>query len=333
MSPRSLSTIVKTGFGDCKDLSVSLSAILNRLGFKSQVAVVSRGSAYHSSYEYKLPNTKAFNHTIVRSEIKDKVFWLDPTNFSIYSRGVLPDVADRPALILKHPDSQMKRTPKLHSSESEYRILQSFKITKNHQAEVEGAIHFKGRSAIAFTGASLNKSKKSIDYQLIQFTGADSSTLKQWEVEDYDLSSRIVKDFSVNVSYVMEKNNRLSGYRTQLGPIFFFPYPFDVELFFVGTSDRVSDLFLGQPRTMLLTSKLNNIKPVGNLNFNCNFKSQWLNARRSVESTKPFIIKDRYEFKQVEISAKELKSKDFLKLQKDLKNCFVHFAMIYKKTN
>jgi len=332
--PRSLSAIVKTGFGDCKDLSVSLSAILNRLGFKSQVAFIYRGSAYHSSYEYKLPNRNAFNHVIVHSEIKNKIFWLDPTNFLVYSRSVLPDVADRPALILKLPNSQIKRTPKFHSSGSEYRILQAFEIARNHQVKVEGAIHFKGRSAITLTGASLNKSKESIDYQLIQqFTSADPSALKRWEVEDYDLSSRIVKDFSVNVSYIMEKNNYLSGVRTQLGPTFLFPYPyFNVKPFFVRASERVSDLFLGQPRTILFISKLKNIKPVGNLNLNCHLKSRWLNVSRSVESFKPLTIKDKYEFKRVEIPARELKSKDFLKLQENLKNC-LHFAMIYKRTD
>ena len=331
--PRPLSLIVKTSIGDCKDLSVSLSAILQKLGFKAQVVLVSRNSARHSSSEYKMPNTKAFNHAIVHAEIKDKVFWLDPTNFVSYSRGLFTDIADRPVLILQEPESKLTKTPKLESSGSEYNIIQNFEITKDNLAEAKGFIHFKGRSAIGFTGADLKKSKKSLDYDFIQFTGADISTLKQWKVENYDLRSRIVKDFSVKISYAMEKGNGLFGYRTQLGSVFLFPKPFDSKLFFIRTSDRVSDLFLGQPRRVVLVSRLKNIKPVGDLNFKCDLKSKWFEANREIKSFEPLVIKDTYEFKQPQISAQELKSPQFFQLQKDIKRCFVQFLMIYKKTN
>ena len=262
--PRPLSVIAKTGFGDCKDLSVSLAAILQNLGFKAQVALVSRSFFRHSSDDFKMPSTKAFNHAIVRAELKGQVFWLDPTNSVAYSRGLFTDIADRPALVLQHPQSELQRTPKMYSSGSEYRIIQNFQITKNDLAKAKGSIHFKGRNAIGFTGASLSKSKESIDYQFIQFTGADISTLKQWKVEGYDLTSRIVKDFSVQIFYTMEKGSGLFGYRTQLGPVFMFPRPYDIiELVSIRTSDRVSDLFLGQPRRIVLISKLKNIKPIG----------------------------------------------------------------------
>ena len=331
--PRPLSTIVKTGFGDCKDLSVSLSAILNRLGFKAQVALVLRSPSYHSSYEYKLPNKKAFNHAIVYAKVKDKIFWLDPTNVSVYSQGPFVDFADRPALVLESPIPKMTKTPKLKSDEAEHSILRNFRITKKDQAEVTGSINFKGRSAIAWTGADLNKSKESIDYELIRYAGVDISTLKKWTVGEYDLSSRIVKDFSVQMSYLMAENNDLFGYKTQLGSLFFSPYPANIRLFFVRVRNRVSDLFLGPPRKMIIISKLLNIKPLGKFNFNCHIESKWLEAKRRIKTSQPFTIKDTYEFKQTEIPVEEMKSKEFAEFQKKLKRCFAQSAMIYKRTN
>ena len=329
--PRSLSTIVKTGFGDCKDLSISLVAILKALGFKAQVALVNRSSARHNSNEFKLPSASAFNHAIVRAEINNKVFWLDATNDMAYSRGLFSDIVDRPALILRSPKAKLMRIPKAQSAESEYHILQNFEITKQSLVKVTGDIHFKGRSAIGFTGASLNQSKKSIDYQFIQFTGAsDISTLKQWKVDGYDLSSRIVKDFSVKLSYIMEKNSTLFGYRTQFGPVFLFPRPYDLNLFYIRAQDRISDLFLSQPRRMLFTSKMKNIKPIGKLKFNCHLKSKWLDISRQMLSLDPLVIRDIYEFKQPQISIKELKSKKFSQLQKDIRSCITQFLMIYK---
>ena len=329
--PRSLSDIVKTGFGDCKDMSVSLSALLRQLGWKAQVALIKRGTTRHSSDDYALPNQSAFNHAIVYAKIKNKVFWLDPTNFAVYSRGVFADIADRPALVLEQLGSKMLRTPKLYSSESERSFVQDFSLTKKDLLKVKGAIHFKGRTAVSYTGAQINNSKKSIDYDFIKSLGVDLSTLKEWQVGNYDLKSRIVRDFSVKVSYIAHKNNSFSGYKSQLGSIFFFSYPSEARVFFIRAMNRVSDLFLGQPRRRVMVAKLRNINPIGNVNFNCQAKSKWFDADRKVESVKPLIIKDSYEFKTTEISAKEIKSHQFLKLQEDLKNCFFHVAMIYEK--
>ena len=330
--PRSFSEIVKTGFGDCKDMSISLSAILRRLGFKAQTALVYRSFARHNSNDYSLPNRRAFNHAIVRAKIKDKIFWLDPTNFSVSSQAVFADIADRPALVLELPASKMLRTPKLYSSGAELQLVQNFRRTKKNLLKVSGLIHFKGREAIEYTGALLNSSKQKLDYRFIHFTGIDLSTLKEWKVGKYDLKSRIVKDFSVKLSYLAQANNSFSGYKSQLGSIFFLPYPYDAKLFSIRTIDRVSDLFLGQPRKIVFISRLKNIKPVGNLDFKCQIKSKWLNAIRSVETVKPLVIKDSYEFKETKVSIKDIKSKAFLKLQNDIKNCFLHFAMIYKQS-
>ncbi|MCZ0932964.1 MAG: DUF3857 domain-containing transglutaminase family protein [Oligoflexia bacterium] len=331
--PRSLSDIVKTGFGDCKDMSVSLSALLRQLGWTAQVALIHRSSTRHSSDDYALPNRSAFNHAIVYAKIKNKVFWLDPTNFSVYSRGVFADIADRPALVLEQPVSKMLRTPKLRSSGAERSLFQDFSLAKNDLLKVRGSMRFKGRAAVSYTGALINNSKKSIDYGFIKSTGVDLSTLKEWKVGGYDLKSRIVKDFSVKVSYTAKKNNSFSGYKSQLGSIFFFSYPSELRVFFIRAVNRISDLFLGQQRKIVMVSKLKNIKPVGNVNFNCLIKSKWFDADRKVESIQPLVIKDSYEFKTTEVSAKEIKSSPFIKLQEDLKNCFFHVAMIYKKTN
>ena len=331
--PRSLSEIVKTGFGDCKDMSISLSAILRQLGFKAQVALLYRSFVRHSSDDYTLPNRSAFNHAIVRAKVKDKELWLDPTNFSVYFRGVFADIADRKALVLEQPISKMLRTPKLHSLDSELQLIQNFSITKKNFLKVRGSIHFKGRQAIPYTGALLKKSKKRLDYGFIGFTGIDLSTLKEWKVEAYDLRSRIVKDFSVKLSYLAQANNSFSGYKSQLGSIFFFSYPSETQLFSIRTVNRVSDLFLGQPQKIIFVSKLKNIEPAGNLNFNCHVKSKWFDALRTVESVKPLIVKDSYEFKETKISIKDIKSNKFLNLQKELKTCFLNFAMIYKKSN
>ena len=331
--PRSLSVIAKTGFGDCKDLSVSLSAVLRKIGFKAHVGFIHRGSWRHNHSDFEFPNGGAFNHAIVRAEKAGKVYWLDPTNRVSYARGLFPDIVDRPILVLKKSGATLLRTPKIYSEGAEYKIARDFEITNTKEIKVKGSIHFKGRGAISFTGASLYKSKESLDYDFTQFIGADTASLKKWKVEGYDLSSRIVKDFSVQMSYSMRQNSHPFNFLTQLGPLFAFPQWGRVSAFDIRTRDRVSDLFLGQPYRAVMISKLKNIEPVGNSKFSCAFQSPWADFKRSIESVKPFIVKDVYDFKLPWISSKELKNPQFIRLQRNIRNCFKNFLMVYKKTD
>ena len=336
--PRPLSVIAKTGFGDCKDLSVSLVSILRGIGFKAQVGLVFRNWFLYGYENFKLPNGHAFNHAIVRAEMGNKVFWLDPTNIVSYSRGLFNDIADKPVLILQEPKSKMDRIPQLHKEGAEINITQNFSITKKGLTKVKGDIYFKNRSAVPFTGGSLYKSKESLDYLFIEFSGVDTSILNLWKVSGYDLKSRIVKDFSVQMDYSLEKGQGPFGYWTQLGPVFRLPFPGDISvlwnrLFYIKTRDRISGLGLGQPRRLVLTSKLKDIKSVGDLNINCNPKSRWADFSRKVESVKPLVIKDIYELKSPYITAKELKSSEFLRFQKSIRHCFEQFLIVYKKGN
>lgn len=75
--PRAPAEVVRRGYGDCKDKSVLLVAVLKKLGIKSWPALVHNSAGLGLGEE--LPSPYAFNHAIVKVKIKDDVFWLDPT--------------------------------------------------------------------------------------------------------------------------------------------------------------------------------------------------------------------------------------------------------------
>ena len=243
------------------------------------------------------------------------------------------DIADRPALVLQKIKSKMERTPKMHSDESLTHFVKNFDITKK-LIKVKVSIDFKGHSAIPFTGSSLYTSKKSLDYHFVKFSMYDISTLNKWKVQDYDLSSRIVKNFSVEMSYDMKKEGNPYHYYTQMGPAFLVPWPGNMLFTRIRVRNRMSGLFLGFPQTIISISKLKNIKPVGKLTFdNCSTNSRWMEFNRQVESINPLTIKSIYKIKLPYITAKELNSRAFFQLQKNAKRCFTRFLMVYEKTN
>lgn len=75
--PAAPELVLERRFGDCKDKSVLLSALLRELDVDARVAFVHsyRGRQLPQS----LPSPFAFNHAIVRVELDGQVYWLDPT--------------------------------------------------------------------------------------------------------------------------------------------------------------------------------------------------------------------------------------------------------------
>ena len=95
--PFTLSEIEERGYGDCKDLAVLLTAMLNASAIKAQISWVSRGT---TALDLMLAGTNAPNHAIVRAEVNGKVWWLDPTNPVFFPGRSLPDIQDRWALVI-----------------------------------------------------------------------------------------------------------------------------------------------------------------------------------------------------------------------------------------
>jgi hypothetical protein len=89
--PADPETVLERKFGDCKDKSVLLIALLAQLGIEAQPALVHsrRGRVLRDT----LPSPYAFNHVIVRVPIGTQVFWIDGTSSPQYS----PLAEDAPA--------------------------------------------------------------------------------------------------------------------------------------------------------------------------------------------------------------------------------------------
>ncbi len=94
--PFNLEEIEQHGYGDCKDLAILLTAMLKASGIKAETAWVSRGDVAESLL---IPGTLAPNHAIVRAEVNDQVWWLDPTNPVFAPGQVMPDIQDHWVLV------------------------------------------------------------------------------------------------------------------------------------------------------------------------------------------------------------------------------------------
>ncbi len=78
--PRPVETIWETRYGDCKDASRLLVAVLRRMGIEAVPALVH--TRVGPDLEHEPPNATAFDHCIVRVTIDGEAWWLDPTQSS-----------------------------------------------------------------------------------------------------------------------------------------------------------------------------------------------------------------------------------------------------------
>lgn len=127
--PRTLDRIINSGYGDCKDLSLLGIKILRDLGFSAYPALVQRSSPGPNNKIYEIP-INYFNHMIVYAEKNGKEYWLDFTNPN-YFGPIPPDLFDRPSLVYKENENQLKQTPKIEPDDLKSRfeaIIESTKI-------------------------------------------------------------------------------------------------------------------------------------------------------------------------------------------------------------
>ena len=78
--PRPVETIWETRYGDCKDASRLLVAVLRRMGVEAVPALVN--TRVGPDLEHEPPNATAFDHCIVRVTIDGEAWWVDPTHSS-----------------------------------------------------------------------------------------------------------------------------------------------------------------------------------------------------------------------------------------------------------
>jgi transglutaminase-like putative cysteine protease len=75
--PRSPASVLARRYGDCKDKSLLLSALLRRMGLDARPALVSTRAG--RGLDGRLPSPLAFDHVIMRLKLPGETRWIDPT--------------------------------------------------------------------------------------------------------------------------------------------------------------------------------------------------------------------------------------------------------------
>jgi lipoprotein NlpI len=116
-------------FGDCKDKSVLLSAMLQKLGIKAEPALVS--NAIRKNVADLLPAPILFDHIIVRTQIGEETYWLDGTQ--TYQGKKLETLGFTPfskALLATSPSRDLVEVIAPSQNRNGTRVVETFSVTK-----------------------------------------------------------------------------------------------------------------------------------------------------------------------------------------------------------
>ncbi len=125
--PTAPAIVYQRRFGDCKDKSLLLCAILVQLGIKAQPALVN--SANSKTVEESLPTPFAFNHVVVQAKLQNRAYWLDPTRSR--QRGALDSIyfpSYGKALVIGKDTTALSQIAAAATAEAKTEMRETFQV-------------------------------------------------------------------------------------------------------------------------------------------------------------------------------------------------------------
>ena len=324
--PRDLDKIAKTQLGDCKDFSAATAVILNQLGLKAQLALVIRGIG--ESVPESLPGFDNFNHMMLKvTDDSKQIYWIDPTNFESMAGGIFPDIADKMALVIDQTNPAYEKITASTYPRAKTHSQRTLLITEKDEIIEVGKLLLQHSAALGITGAKLQVSEETIKNAIFyDLTGYSLTKANDFKLKSPPLDSRIVSDLLFEYQLIREGDLL----KTNLGPALKPPYNETIDLISNLSPDYVSNQLISD--TLKIDSRktiINNVKVKNVESLNIEVKSPWLEVSRHCHfENQNLHIDDLLTIHQNVISSSDLKTAEFLKLKKQLKEHFNELVIV-----
>ena len=321
---RSLADIASTKYGDCKDYSVALVAMLRSLGIESNVGIIEASQRAVNPIA-KIPSLDLFNHAIVYAKVKDEILWLDPTQKFGYVEDTPSFLANRDVMVLSQKTPVFIKTPDFNPQKHRWESRALLNQNGEH-IETDLAVKLTGHFALKWTSAEKHFSRQSLEHALSNYLGLPSKRLSA-VYQPYELKSRIYEDLKFEVRYL----NVPDFLKTSMGIAILWEESSIGKIVANNFTDRVSDLDLGlDPSKRSFNTIVNKSELVGTPK-ECEVSSPWYDFKKTyLQIGNQFVITEEDTVKKRYILNAELKAKNFLNLKNQIDDCGAKEALLFK---
>ncbi len=322
--PRSLATIVNSGYGDCKEYSTCLVAILRALGYEANIVFVNRGEFYLTNPAH-LPLTE-YNHVIVRAKGRGgESIWLDPTNITAMAEGIHPDVAGRVSLIL-HPEKPSHETvPSIDHRHSVLVRKEEITFSGPDKSTTKGTLSWTGEIALPIKNKLVLETESIIKGWLSQNLAETGEPYnEEITIKNHDKKATP----NIDVSFKFDEDRTLQ--LTNLGVAI--PLMSNWATPYLKTSpNHDGAIYVGIPETLNYVGTFKGVTAENIESLAFTIKSPWVNAKRELKQTKEGIqIISKVEILKSIITPEEIKSAEFESLKKTLRKYCSGVSLVVK---
>ncbi len=181
--PAAPSETLRRKYGDCKDKSTLLVAMLRVAGFRAHVALL--GTSSVPDADPRVPGITPFNHAIVRVD-GDPPVWIDATDASARPGVLRPSVEGRLALVAASGVQGLERLPELTSEGAGREQRVDFRLKEFGPGEVEETETLHGYLEAEYRDSFRGREKARVQEWLESYATAvyGSGTISAFDLSD-----------------------------------------------------------------------------------------------------------------------------------------------------
>jgi transglutaminase-like putative cysteine protease len=197
--PRSPSEVIRSGYGDCKDKSQLLVAVLRRMNIEAHTSLTNLTKGRELAN--LSPSPTAFDHAIVEVKIGGQTYWLDPTGSLEGGRDLNLQTVDYGwALPIAKDQQRLEKLSSLPSRSPTYVTIERYEIASGPHPSMKLGVTtvYKDADANSMRDTIASKSQSKIEDEYLDFYADMYPGL------DLDQPLRIDDDRDHNVIVVRE---------------------------------------------------------------------------------------------------------------------------------
>jgi hypothetical protein len=223
--PHPVDDVHRLQYGDCKDLSAYMIAMLKRINVESYPALVLTRD--EGVVDPSLPGDR-FNHCITMVPINKDTLWLECTSDAASIERPPPNLQGVQALILKPGESRLVRIP-VQSAEANSSFLSArAELLANRDMRLSGSVVFRGAEALHCRGAFMHMTAaEQRDWLSVRFSaGSGDVTIQELSTEGQENPDTTM---ILRFKALFKLFSRTAGNRMLFQPRLFHAIPFDGE--------------------------------------------------------------------------------------------------------